>query len=147
MLITFRKMKPEDAVTVAEIEKANFSQPWTKEAFANAASDSNYVYLVALDNDIIVGYAGCTIACEEGDVTNIAVSEAYRKMGIGKELLKQLVIYAKKRGALELFLEVRSSNIPARALYGNMGFEAVGTRKNFYQKPTEDAVLMKLIIK
>ena len=143
MLITIRKMQPEDSAFIAEIEKNCFSEPWSAKAFAEAAQNKEYIYLTALDCNAVVGYAGCILAGEEADITNIAVSEKYRRMGIGQELLRQLTLLAGQNGVTEMFLEVRQSNMPAQSLYSGMGFEAVGIRRNFYRKPGEDAVIMK----
>lgn len=136
-------MKEEDTFCVADIEQNNFSQPWSQSAFLKASCDDNYIYLVGLDEDRIVGYAGCLISCDEGDITNIAVCDGYRRMGIAGELLKQIFKLASEKGVISIFLEVRQSNIPAQALYNSVGFEAVGIRKNFYEKPSEDAIIMK----
>ena len=147
MLITIRRMQEQDVSCVSEIEQNNFSQPWTESAFLKATEDDNYIYLVALDDEQIVGYAGCLTACGEGDITNIAVRADYRRMGIASELLKQICILASGKGITTIFLEVRQSNVSAQTLYDSIGFEAVGIRKRFYQKPEEDAVIMKYEIK
>lgn len=147
MLITIRHMQEEDTSGVTEIEKKNFSQPWSQAAFSQAVCDNNYIYLVALDGDRIVGYAGCLISCDEGDITNIAVVDEYRRMGIAGELLKQIFKLTSEKGISSIFLEVRQSNAAAQCLYKSAGFEPVGIRKQFYQKPSEDAVVMKYEIK
>ena len=143
MLITIRKMQEKDTVYVSEIEQENFSQPWTQAAFLKAMEDNNYIYLVALDGEKVVGYAGCVIACDECDITNIAVRIDYRRMGIANELLKQIIQLVSRDNVQRVFLEVRKSNIAAQNLYVGVGFEAVGVRKQFYSIPTEDAIIMK----
>lgn len=147
MLITIRRMEEKDAESVAAIEKEVFSEPWPMEEFAKAAKDDKYVYLVATDDDIIVGYAGCFVVCENADITNIAVSDSHRRMGIAEKLLEVLAKQASQKGAESLFLEVRESNEPAKFLYGKQGFVSVGLRKNFYRKPVENAILMEKKIK
>ena len=140
-------MQEQDAFCVSEIEKNNFSQPWTQSAFVKASQDKNYVYLVALDEDQIVGYAGCVISYDESDITNIAVMDEYRRMGIACELLQQMFKLLSQKGVSTVFLEVRQSNFAAQNLYNSVGFESVGIRKQFYQKPVEDAIVMKLELK
>lgn len=140
-------MQEQDTFSVAEIEASNFSQPWTQMAFSKAVCNDNYIYIVALDGPQIVGYAGCLISCDEGDITNIAVLNDYRRMGIASELLKQIFRLASEKGVVSIFLEVRQSNTTAQSLYNSIGFEMVGIRKDFYQKPSEDAIVMKYDIK
>ena len=136
-------MQEQDTFDVSEIEQENFSQPWTQSAFSNAVQDDNYIYLVALDKDAVVGYVGCLVSFDEGDITNIAVRNQYRKMGIAKELLQQIVRLASDKGVKSVFLEVRESNHAAQKLYDSVGFVPVGMRKKFYEKPVEDAIVMK----
>lgn len=143
MLITIRRMEEKDAPYVATIEKAAFSEPWPEVEFVNAVKDDKYIYLVALDDDLLVGYAGCFVVCENADITNVAVSENYRRVGIADKLLEVLAEEASQKGAESLFLEVRESNEPAKCLYGKQGFTQVGMRKNFYRKPDENAILME----
>ena len=147
MLITIRKMEEKDAEAVGTIEKSVFSEPCPVEEFVKAAKDDKYIYLVATDDDIIVGYAGCFVVCESADITNIAVKETHRRMGIAEKLLEVLSEQAYGKNADSIFLEVRESNEPAKCLYEKQGFIPVGLRKNFYRKPTENAVLMEKKIK
>jgi len=135
-------MEVLDAAAVAEIEKRAFSEPWPMSEFEKAAGNSSYVCLVALEDKKVVGYANATFAADESDVTNIAVAEEYRGLGIGEKLLFLLTEELKKNAAQKTFLEVRVSNEPAKALYGKLGFEITGRRKNFYRNPQEDAFLM-----
>ena len=140
--VTIRKMTEDDAVFVAGIENKVFSQPWPEAEFAKASKADNYIYLVAEHEGRIIGYAGCVIAADDADITNIAVDCNFRNYGIGAQLLKQLIIQAGNRSVVNIFLEVRKSNAAAIGLYTGIGFERVGLRRNFYQKPTEDAILM-----
>lgn len=132
----------EDVSQVAAIEKQCFSQPWSEKAFADSVSDDNYVYIVADCDGCIAGYAGGIMAVPETDITNIAVKEEYRRMGIGEELLEQFARIMTGKHIGTIFLEVRESNIPAINLYMGQGFEQVGVRKNFYDMPVENALIM-----
>lgn len=143
MLITIDIMKKEDAGWVSDIEKKAFSEPWSMAEFAKAAESPDYCYITAKDNDKGVGYAGCVISTCEADITNIAVDEDYRCLGIADKLLTELARILSDREVLKIFLEVRESNEAARKLYCKMGFFEIGRRKNFYRKPNEDAILME----
>ncbi len=142
MQITIRAMAAGDTQRVADIENNSFSQPWSQRDFDNTLSSDNYIYIVAEDNGSIVGYCGCVMAADEGDITNIAVIPDYRRMGIGAMLINTILRLAGEHGMTSVFLEVRESNEPARLLYESRGFEVVGKRPAFYQKPVEAAILM-----
>ena len=145
-MITIRRMTLEDTAYVAAIEESVFSEPWKEHDFANAVSQDNYIYLVAVDDNEVVGYAGCVMACDDADITNIAVKESYRRMGIADKLLEVLEDLSKKQGMCNIFLEVRKSNNGAQSLYESRGYNPIGMRKNFYRNPDEDAILMQKII-
>lgn len=137
-----REMTSDDAVAVAEIEKECFSLPWSAEALV-ASLQQNYSYfVVACVGEDIVGYGGVYVVAGEAEIINVAVKSAYRGNGIGKELVMALLAEAVNRNAKTAFLEVRESNHTAIALYERCGFEKNGIRKNFYEKPVENAVIM-----
>ncbi len=140
--VTIRKMTVSDAPQVACLERRAFSQPWPEAEFVKAAQADNYIYLIAEHENQIIGYAGCVIAADEADITNIAVDDGARRLGIGTKLLRSLTEMTAARGVASIFLEVRQSNGPAQNLYFKTGFKKIGIRKNFYQKPNEDAILM-----
>lgn len=143
MSINFKiiPLKKSDAQGIENIEKACFAHPWSQKAI-EASFDNNTVFLGALCNNEIVGYCGIQTVCDEGYVTNIAVLDNYRKNGIGKALVDGLVCIAKEQALSFLTLEVRVSNKNAISLYKKSGFENMGTRKNFYRDPKEDAYIM-----
>ena len=92
---------------------------------------------------MVAGYCGIYLAADEGEITNVAVAECFRRRGIAGLLVEQILTESRNRGAARVFLEVRESNFPAIQLYEKHGFQVVGTRRAFYQKPTEDALLMR----
>lgn len=145
-IITIRRMNADDARRAAEIEKAVFSEPWKQQDFEKAAESTEYICLAAADGDDVVAYLNCTTVCDEADITNIAVAEKYRRMGIADKLIKVLIRLAGERMIKMIFLEVRESNEAAMQLYCKNGFVPVGTRRDFYRFPTENAVVMKKII-
>ena len=142
MNLTFREMKPEDADAVEAVEKACFAIPWSRESFWKEAANENTCYLLALDGEQVIGYAGCWISFEEAQVTNIAIAPDYRGQKVGTRLMAELIRLVKERGVTAMTLEVRPSNAPALALYHHYGFREAGRRKGYYSDNGEDAIIM-----
>ena len=140
--IMIRKMTMDDLDTVVEIEKECFSVPWSKQGFMDALQKTDAYYIVAVTDDRVVGYCGAYGVCDEADINQVAVTGNYRRSGIGERMVRQLLDGLKERGYLYTTLEVRKSNTAAIALYEKLGFVSEGIRKNFYEKPTEDAIIM-----
>lgn len=129
---------------VAELERLCFAEPWSQQALSLLLQDKNLGAVALDEGDTPVGYGGLLTVLDEGQITNIAVHPDYRGRGIGKAILTSLIDQSRLRGIRELSLEVRQSNLPARALYQSNGFEIAGVRKNFYRHPTEDGLVMIL---
>lgn len=146
MRIEITTMKECHLDEVAALEDISFSEPWSRQAFCDAVNNEEYLYLVALSEGKVVGYAGCYVVMDEGNITNIAVDNNYRRLGIGNELMKQLQQLLIQREVTNIFLEVRESNEAAKLLYTSCGYAEIGIRKNFYSKPQENAIVMKLEI-
>ena len=140
--IVVRKMQTKDLIEVCKIEKENFSLPWSEEAFAESMEKDYTVFLTALVDDEVAGYIGCYCVGGEGEITNVAVKASHRRMGIGGMLLEKLYEEGKALDTEVFFLEVRESNEAAIGLYTRQGFVKEGIRKNFYEKPVENAVIM-----
>ena len=140
--IIVRKMQPEDLLQVCEIEKDNFSLPWSEKSFLESMERNDTLFLVALNGEEVAGYLGCYCVAGEGEITNVAVKSSYRRQGIGGKLLETLYEEAKALHTQEFFLEVRESNEAAIGLYSRQGFVKEGVRKNFYEQPVENAVIM-----
>lgn len=140
--IMIRKMIPEDLSRVCEIESDNFSVPWSEQSFLDSMEREDTVFLTAVADGAVAGYVGCYCVAGTGEITNVAVKDSMRRRGIGGLLLEKLY----EEGALleceEFLLEVRESNGPAIALYERQGFVKAGIRKNFYERPVENAVIM-----
>lgn len=137
-----RLMRLSDADKLAELESKYFSLPWSKESIIDSFRLSNYRFVVAHEDDEVVGYCAMYIAGDEADITNVVVDSGFRRKNIATQLLNFLFVEARKIGVLKVHLEVRKSNEPAIALYEKMGFVKITERKNFYEKPIEDAILM-----
>ena len=124
------------------MEAAIFSEPWTKTGFLETLSETEHVFLVAEDQENLCAYGILYCNSDEGEIPTIAVSEEARGRGLGKRLLSRMMEEAEKRGVAHVYLEVRKSNAAAIHLYEKMGFVSEGVRKNFYERPKEDAVIM-----
>lgn len=143
MKVFISDMEEQDLQQVCEIENACFSTPWSRQAFWDSIKSNDYEYIVAKDeNENVMGYAGMQVVLDEAEITNIAVAYSFRRLGISQKLLETLFLLCKKRGVALLHLEVRESNEPARCLYEKNHFHIDGIRKNFYDRPKENAVLM-----
>ena len=141
-MVQIREMQLDDLEGVMEIENDNFSKPWTGTGFFSFLIRNDTLFLVAEENDRICGYCGVVMAADEGDITNVAVAKQCQNQGIGGMLTAELIHRTEEVGVSRLFLEVRVSNQPAIHLYQKMGFEQNGKRKNYYESPVEDALLM-----
>lgn len=138
-------MTAQHLPAVAALEKICFpADPWSNELFREALENPSVAVLLAQRADgAILGYAVLSAVLDEGNVDNIAVAPDCRRRGVADALLSALTAFGRAHLAC-LMLEVRSSNGPAIALYEKHGFQAVGRRKNYYDAPKEDAVLMTL---
>lgn len=141
-MIVIRTMSERDSSAVWELEKKCFSVPWSEESIHAMFSEKGYWNLTARDDGSLVGYIGMKAVLDEADITNVAVDPDRRRQGIGKMLLRGLLAKAGELRIRRIFLEVRVSNTAARALYEQAGFRTVDVRKNYYEKPKEDAYIM-----
>ena len=136
-------MTVEHIPQVAALERKCFSAPWSERMLREHLDNECAATLVALGEDgTVLGYAGILVVLDEGYITNIAVEPAYRRQGIARELLQVFERFALGNKLAFLTLEVRASNAAARALYTKEGYEEVGCRKNYYDYPKEDAIVM-----
>ena len=138
----YRRMEEKDLEQVVAIENATFSMPWSKDAFLESMNNPAHVYVVASEEDVICGYSGMWGIAGEGQINNVAVREDFRGKGIGFEIVEFLLKEGEKQGLEAFTLEVRESNASAIYIYEKAGFKNVGIRKNFYDKPKENAVIM-----
>jgi len=129
---------------VAAIERACFSVPWSEHMLAEELYNDHSAYIVAEgQGGVVLGYAGLQAVLDEGYITNIAVDPAFRCQGVADALVASFCRFGKAKLAF-LTLEVRASNTPAIALYTKHGFSPAGRRKDYYDHPVEDAILMTL---
>lgn len=140
--LNIRRMEEGDLDQVCAIEEETFSMPWSRKSFQDTISYYHTLFLVAELDGEIAGYCGCYQSLEEAEITNIAVRRQLQGHGIGRRLLMELMRLGKEQGAFAYTLEVRVSNQAAIHLYESLGFVSFGIRKNFYEKPREDAMIM-----
>ena len=141
-MIEIAGMQMEDLAEVAAIEKSIFSQPWSENGFAASLQSKDTLYLTARLDGTIAGYCGFLQSFDEADITNVAVKESCRRRGVAETMLAELIKRGAARGVTAFTLEVRRSNAGAIALYEKLGFVNCDIRRNFYEKPAEDAVIM-----
>lgn len=137
-----RDMREEDLEQVCAIENQIFSKPWSESDFLSSIRNPQHIYLVAEDKGTIMGYCGMWGIAGEGQITNVAVASSFRRQGVAKQLFRVFLERGEQDGLTAFTLEVRTSNLPAIQLYRKFGFEDAGTRKDFYEAPKEDALIM-----
>ena len=137
-----REMTFSDCQEVCLLQQKCFSVPWSLESIKEMFVTKGYYNYVAQKDGRLIGYIGMKAVLDEADITNVAVSPEVRRCGVGKMLLAHLIKKAKEHSIWHVFLEVRVSNQPAIGLYEQAGFVKGEIRKQYYEKPTEDALIM-----
>ena len=140
--ISIRPLEERDVDRLVELEHGTFNDPWSKEDYLHLLTLSYACYLVAVCEEIPVGFAGMLILCGEGDIDRVMVDPGFRGMHIATELLTRLFQLGDTQKVDAYTLEVRASNTPAIRLYESLGFVNEGLRPGFYDKPKEDACIM-----
>jgi len=140
-----RPMEAGDLPRVAALERESYVFPWSDQIFADCLR-VGYHCVVVDTSAGVAGYGVLSMGAGEAHVLNLCVAEAFRRHGIGRGLLLALLTHARDRGVRDAFLEVRRSNRAAIALYHQLGFECVGTRRGYYQahEGREDALVYRL---
>lgn len=148
-MIVIREADPLDVDSMTQLDQICFAVPWHREDFEKELTDNERaVYIVAEDEEQIIGYAGLWCIVDEGHITNVAVHPDYRGKGLGRKLVNTMLVEARKKANTKNFtLEVRVSNTPAIKLYQSFGFEEAGRRKGYYSDNKEDAAIMWLMDK
>ena len=142
MVIDIRRMTDEDLDDVFLMEQLSFPDPWTRGMLEDWLHAPGYIMLCAVHEGHPVGYAAAYRTVDEINIGSLAVFPVWRKRGIGKALLDELDRTALGLGLGGITLEVRASNEAAIALYRKCGYEQRGRRKNYYDSPREDALIM-----
>lgn len=139
---TIEAMRLEDIPEVLHLEREAFGQMAWHAGDFEAAIASKCDFPLVIRTTGLAGYAVLRIIAPEAEVENICVAPACRRSGVGEALMEAMLRLAAERDAERIFLEVRAHNEPAKALYRKRGFVESYRRKNYYQGPTEDAIIM-----
>jgi len=144
--LTVRDVRPADLDAVAALERISFPVPWKKEFFASEVGlDHRFNRVGRASDGTLAGYVFCAFAGGEIHVNKIAVDPLYRRRGVARLLMKEVLDFSDRIQAEEIFLEVRPSNVPARNFYVQLGFREVGRRAQYYADG-EDALVMSLFL-
>lgn len=139
----YKRMTAEHVAQIAELEKQCFSSPWSEKSVSGELTNPLSLWIVAVENNRVVGYVGSQSVLGEADMMNVAVAPEYRRQGVANALIIELISQLTSRDVRSLTLEVRASNVPAIALYEKMDFVHVGRRPNYYSSPKEDALILR----
>ena len=141
----FVPMRHEDVDTVTAAEQRILQFPWTRGNFIDSL-DAGYSAWVMREAGTMVGYGVVMMAVDEAHLLNISILPELQRRGLGRQLLDHFRSVAREQGARRMLLEVRLSNVRARAFYDRLGFVAIGERRGYYAAPTgrENAVVMAL---
>ena len=136
-------MTEKDIPEVVGIEEEAFPIPWTQEIFEHEMNGNNYAhYVVAIEDEVVIGHCGMWIVLDECQITNVAVRKKMRGYGIGEGLMREAVKLCNEMNVRVMTLEVRVGNDTAQNLYRKLGFLDGGIRKNYYSDDREDALVM-----
>jgi ribosomal-protein-alanine N-acetyltransferase len=141
------QMREADLAEVMPIEGAVYSHPWTRGNFVDSLRAGYQCWTWRLGGEL-VGYFILLVAAGEGHLLNLTVAAARQRAGHGSALLKEAMRMARARGALHVFLEMRPSNLGAKALYSRFGFRQVAVRSGYYPADAgrEDALVLTLAL-
>ena len=144
--IKIEQMKEEDLPEVMAIERDSFPLPWSESSFLYELRKNKDVATlkVARLESILVGYVCYWLLFKEVHIMNLAVRQDFRKQGIGESLIRAALKEARDKGGESATLEVRASNIPAIRLYEKLGFGVAAIRRDYYDTPKENALVMWL---
>ena len=141
--MVIERMESRHVPAVSRLERDCFSTPWSERSLLGELTNPLSTWLVAIDGEALAGYIGSQAVLDEADMMNLAVAPEYRRRGVGAALTAALAAALQARGVAALTLEVRASNAPAIALYEKLGFVRVGRRPGYYEKPREDALILR----
>ncbi len=141
-ILQISPLHKHDIDEVEKIEREIYPLPWTAQAFIDALDRDYYLFLKAEADGVLAGYCGYQRSFEIADITNVTVKPEFRRQGIARRMLRELMQEGRKRGVERFTLEVRRSNEPAIALYNSLGFYEEGVRRGYYESPREDALIL-----
>lgn len=141
-------MRERDLIDVVEIEESSGLNRWGYDAYRRELfTNPNSIMMVARNlvmGPVVIGFFAGWVIEDELHVNNVASHQDYRRIGVGRSLMEAAIDEARRRGVVQVILEVRAANEAAQLLYRSLGFGFVGRRRDYYRLPTEDALVMKL---
>lgn len=140
--MTIMQMTSAHVTQVAQLERVCFQDPWSQRSIASELENPLSLWLVAMEEDRLLGYVGSQTVLDETDMMNVAVDPSARRQGVARALIQALTEQLKQRGSRKLSLEVRASNLGAIRLYESLGFARLGCRPGYYSNPKEDAWIL-----
>jgi ribosomal-protein-alanine N-acetyltransferase len=145
--LRFRPLQVADLTEIMEIERRSYPYPWTHLIFSDCLR-AGYCCWVCERQDIIEGYGIASIAAGESHLLNLCVRSESQQQGIGRKLLLHMITLARRHNAELMLLEVRPTNRAARALYHSMGFNELGSRREYYpaKNGREDALILGRVL-
>ena len=148
MSLEYKYLDYSQISSLLEIEEESNPYPWTELNFQDCL-ERGYYSLALEEEGLFVGFAIMAISSEESHLLNIGIKKEKRRLGLGEKLLRKMIIAAEVMGSKKIILEVRITNKSAYKLYEKLGFEEIGTRKNYYRLPEgrEDAFVMSKSLK
>lgn len=142
--MTLREWKYTDILPISKLEEECFpEEPWSYATLVKSFESPVFFGTLVCEDNEILGYGGVTVAGDSADIENIAVSEAYRRNGLGTKILNELINVAQFNGAKKVFLEVRVSNYAAMLMYLKKGFVGAYTRSRYYSNGEDCLVMCK----
>ena len=141
-----KKINENDIETVAFLESLIFPDPWSAKSIKETHENNNALILGAYQEGTLIGYVIFYYVLDEGEIARIAVSPSYRRQGVADKIFSGLLAFCNDNGIERILLDVRISNESAISFYRKSGFAEDGIRKNFYDNPKEDALLMSVSV-
>lgn len=142
-----RVMSIEDAALTAEMEHQLFDDAWSEKSIVETIRQNNTICLLAERAGKITGYILVYTAADEAEIARIGVLPEFQRCGCASALMEALEHICRENEIRKVLLDVRESNQPAKAFYKKYGFREDGVRRNFYENPSEDAILMSLEVR
>ncbi len=134
-----RPMRESDLENVIRIERQAFPKPWPPESFGIFDDERSWVIC---EGDSLRGFIMSHIVLDEATIMNLAIDPLFWRQGLATQLLEHTIEMLTSKGVKKIFLEVRLSNLAAKKLYQKHSFKPLGLRKDYYQDPREDALVL-----
>ncbi len=146
-VLRFRPLQEADLVEIMEIERRSYPYPWTQLIFSDCLRAGYCCWVCERQGDI-EGYGIASVGAGESHLLNLCVRSESQRQGIGRKLLLQMIALARRHNAELMLLEVRPTNQAARALYHDMGFNELGSRREYYpaENGREDALILGRVL-